>query len=374
MSEVEHVVVIGGGVAGAATAYYLSAAGARVTIVEREGIGNQASAWSAGGLNPLQGIERPILPFAMESFRLHLALWPELERLTGHPLGARRISMAYVAPTEADASELLELRDEFEDARSDGFSAQWLEAAEFLPLEPRISPRIAGALLTYGNAVLDSHRLTVLLAEAAQKQGATVQEGEVTGITLVDNRVTGVEVDGTVVPCDTAVVALGPWTGVAEKWLGVPLPINPLKGEILRMTQAGSPLRSDVVAPGISLFGREDGQIWLASTKQHAGFDREPSEWGYRTLYDAAVALMPAIAEASLLQHTACLRPITPDDLPLLGKVPGREGAYVGSGGGPKGILLAPGMGKALADLILTGQTSLSIKACDPARFVPART
>ena len=67
MSEVEHVVVIGGGVAGAATAYYLSAAGVRVTIVEREGIGSQASAWSAGGLNPLQGIERPLLPFAMES-------------------------------------------------------------------------------------------------------------------------------------------------------------------------------------------------------------------------------------------------------------------------------------------------------------------
>ena len=135
------------------------------------------------------------------------------------------------------------------------------------------------------------------------------------------------------------------------------------------MTQPGSPLKCDVVAPGISLFGREDGQIWLASTKQHAGFDKEPSEWGYHTLYDAAVALMPSIAEASLLQHTACLRPITPDDLPILGKVPGREGAYVGSGGGPKGILLAPGMGKALADLIMTGQTSLSIKACDPARF-----
>jgi glycine oxidase len=374
MSEVEHVVVIGGGVAGAATAYYLSAAGARVTVVEREGIGNQASAWSAGGLNPLQGIERPILPFAMESFRLHLALWPELERLTGQALGARRISMAYVAPTEADASELLELRDEFEDARSDGFSAQWLEAAEFLTLEPRVSPRIAGALLTYGNAVLDSHRLTVLLAEAAQKQGAAVQEGEVTGIKVVDGRVTGVEVDGTVVPCDTAVVALGPWTGAAETWLGVPLPISPLKGEILRMTHSGSPLKADVVAPGISLFGREDGQIWLASTKQHAGFDREPSEWGYHTLYDAAVALMPSIAEASLLQHTACLRPITPDELPILGKVPGREGAYVGSGGGPKGILLAPGMGKALADLILTGQTSLSIKACSPDRFVPVKS
>jgi glycine oxidase len=162
---------------------------------------------------------------------------------------------------------------------------------------------------------------------------------------------------------------MGPWTGAAEGWLGVPLPVEPLKGEILRMTQSGPPLKSDVVAPGISLFGREDGQIWLASTQQRLGFDTEPSEWAYRTLFDAAVKLMPSIAEASLLQQTVCLRPVTPDDLPMVGKVPGVEGAYVGTGGGTKGILLAPATGRALADLLLTGQTSIPIKACDPARF-----
>jgi glycine oxidase len=369
MSEVGHVVVIGGGVAGAATAYYLSAAGVRVTIVEREGIGNQASGWSAGGLNPCQGIPAPISDFAMESFRLHLALWPELERITGQTLGARRISMAYVAPDDAAISELLEMRDVFEDARADGFSGQWLETAEFLDLEPRVAPHIAGALLTYGNAILDSHRLTVLLAEAAQRQGATLLDGAVTGIAQSNGRVTGIEVNDETVACDAAVVTLGPWTGVAEGWLGVPLPVEPLKGEILRMTQSGSPLKSDIVAPGISLFGREGGQIWLASTQQRVGFDREPSEWAYRTLYDAAVHLMPSIAEASLLQQTVCLRPVTPDDLPLVGKVPGREGAYVATGGGTKGILLAPAMGRALADLVLTGQTALSVGACDPARF-----
>jgi glycine oxidase len=369
MSEVEHVVVIGGGVAGAATAYYLSAAGTRVTIVERDGIGNQASGWSAGGLNPCQGIPAPISAFAMESFRLHLALWPELERVTGQSLGARRISMAYVAPDDTAISELLEMRDVFEDARDDGFSGQWLEAAEFLALEPRIAPHVAGALLTYGNAILDSHRLTVLLAEAAQRQGAALVDGAVTGIAQAGGRVTGVEVNDEILACDAAVVTLGPWSGAAEGWLGVPLPVEPLKGEILRMTQSGPPLKSDIVAPGISLFGREEGQIWLASTQQRVGFNREPSEWAYRTLYDAAVHLMPSIAEASLLQQTVCLRPVTPDDLPMVGKVPGREGAYVATGGGTKGILLAPAMGRTLADLVLTGQTALPVGACDPARF-----
>ena len=72
--EARHVVVIGGGAAGCATAYYLSKAGARVTIIEREGVGNGASGWSAGGLNPLQGIADPILDLAMQSYRLHLEL------------------------------------------------------------------------------------------------------------------------------------------------------------------------------------------------------------------------------------------------------------------------------------------------------------
>ena len=93
-----HVVVIGAGAAGCATAYYLSAAGVRVTLVESEGVGIRASGWSAGGINPLHGIPAPIAALAMESYRLHLALWPQLERLTGRALEARHITMAMVAP------------------------------------------------------------------------------------------------------------------------------------------------------------------------------------------------------------------------------------------------------------------------------------
>src|SRR4051812_19085561 len=110
MSDVGHVVIVGGGVAGCAAAYYLSVAGVRVTIVEREGIASQASGWSVGGLNPLQGIPEPISALAMESYRLHLALWPELERLTGRALDARLISMAFVAPDEAAIPPLLDMR------------------------------------------------------------------------------------------------------------------------------------------------------------------------------------------------------------------------------------------------------------------------
>lgn len=367
MSEVEHVVVIGGGVAGCATAYYLSAAGVRVTIVEREGVGTQASGWSAGGLNPLQGIPEPIAALAMESYRLHLALAPDLKRLTGRDLNTRLISMALVAPDESAVPSLAELRDVFEAV--DGFSARWLTREDLLALEPRVTPRVAGALLTHGNGVLDSYDLTVMLAEAAQRQGATLRSGTVTGVRHEGRRATGVLTEDAVIACDAVVVALGPWTQAAEAWLDVSLPIEPLKGEILRMALPEPPLACDLVAPSVSLYSRPGGQVWIGSTQERRGFDKEPSESAYRTLYDPAVSLMPAMAEAALVKQTVCLRPLSLDDLPIVGQVSGRDGVYVATGGGMKGILLAPGMGRAVADLILTGSTEVSIGACGPERF-----
>ena len=145
-------------------------------------------------------------------------------------------------------------------------------------------------------------------------------------------------------------------TGQAEPWLGFPLPVDPLKGEILRMSMPGRPLGFDVVAPGISLFARPDGQVWLASTQERRGFDKEPSESAYRHLFGNATALDTAIKDATLLQQTVCLRPVTPDDLPIVGAVPGCAGAYVATGGGTKGILLASAMGKAMAELHHPGQ------------------
>ena len=78
---------------------------------------------------------------------------------------------------------------------------------------------------------------------------------------------------------------------------------------------------------------------------------------------------MPSLAGATLERQTACLRPVTPDGLPLIGPVPGWDNAYVATGGGPKGVLLAPAMGRAVADLILAGRTDLSIGPASPARF-----
>src|SRR3954454_13809662 len=276
MPEVGHVVVIGGGAAGCATAYYLSADGARVTIVEREGVGSQASGWSPGGLTPLQGMPEPIAALALESHRLHLDLWPELDRLTGRALGGRIISMAHLALDEAMIPALQDVQRCFEAA--EGSSAEWLGPAAFRTLEPRITADIAGAVMTRGNGVVDSYLFTATLSEAAQRLGATLAEGTVTGIQHADRRVSGVVLEDRVIACDAVVVAMGPWSQAVEAWLDVPLPIVPLKGEIVRLALGGPPLPFDIVTSDVSLFSRGDDQVWLASPHELRGFDREPSQ------------------------------------------------------------------------------------------------
>ena len=111
------------------------------------------------------------------------------------------------------------------------------------------------------------------------------------------------------ISCDTVVLAMGPWSTDAEAWLGVKVPVEPLRGEILRTELPGQePLAHDLSGPGVSLHSRR-GLVWIGTTEESRGFDVEPSEATRRSLMESAAKLMPAMAEARLVKHTVCLRP-----------------------------------------------------------------
>ena len=82
-----------------------------------------------------------------------------------------------------------------------------------------------------------------------------------------------------------------------------------------------------------------------------------------------AIRLMPAMADAEIVLHTACLRPLSPDWMPIVGGAPGWDNAYLATGAGKKGILLSPGLGKAVADLIAEGSTDLPVDEFTVDRF-----
>ena len=364
------IAIIGGGAAGCAAAYWLSRAGARCVLIEREGIAAYASGYSAGGLNPLEGAGIPgaLAPLAIQSFRMHKEIWDDLAERSGLDFEPKIISSVRVALSEDDLDEMRASHEIFS-AAGEGFSAEWLDTAQLRELEPRITPNAIRALDARGNAILSSLRYTRALAAAARTLGCEVVSAEVTRIAYAQDRVEGIVTRDATIPCAAAVFATGPWAADVERWLGVPVPIAPWKGEIVRTLAPGGPLSADFHGADVSLDHREGGQIWVGATEEKRGFDLSPSQAAFDRLMSGAARLMPEMADAEIVRQTACLRPLSPDGMPIIGAAPGWRNAYLATGAGKKGILLSPAMGKAIADLITDRHTDMPIAGFAPERF-----
>jgi glycine oxidase len=366
--DVKNVVVLGAGVVGCAAAYYLTRDGANVTIIEREAVGSGASGFAVGLLNPLMGsgIPGPMAPLAEQTFQMHKTLWPEIEQASGVDLQTREMPHLQLCFTD----------DEVHQARQDmarwdateGFSAEWLDPGQVHELEPRISSLVAGAVLLRHIWVLDSYRLTLALLQSAEALGATLVHGEASGIESDGGRVTGVRVQGKTLDCDAVVIALGPWSGQRLSGMEHALPVSPLKGQILHLETPTEPFRYHLAGPG-QIVHKADGLVWIASTEEEAGFDVSLTQAARDTLMARAVKMVPSLADLKLVRQTACIRPITPDRQPIVGNVPNMSGAYLATGAEKKGILFGPLMGRAVADLVMSGETKLPIEPLSPERF-----
>ena len=203
---------------------------------------------------------------------------------------------------------------------------------------------------------------------AACQRGASIVADRAVGIAWSGNRAVSVRTAGGEVACHTVVIATGPWSGAVEEWTGLHVPVTPLKGQIVRLEGLIPPLEYHVAGPG-AVVQKADGKLWVAATEEEAGFDLSTTANARRSLLDRAAQVLPAVRQARVLEQTACLRPRTPDGLPILGKVPERGNVYLATGGGKKGVLLAPAMGVVLADLIVRAETRLPIGDFAPGRF-----
>ncbi|MDA1188862.1 MAG: FAD-dependent oxidoreductase, partial [Chloroflexi bacterium] len=205
------VVVLGGGVVGCATAYYLAREGAAVVVVEREGVGSQASGFAAGGLFPLQGygVPGPLSEFAMHAFKMHQELSKPLQEESGVDFQYRMPLRMQLAFGESDIPTLEESARLFKDAS--GFSSRWLDADEVRRIEPRIAPNVVRGIELKGSAAVDSHLFANALMRAAEKHGARVVSGEVTGVKADGEKITAAIVDGQPIAAAQFVVTTGPW-------------------------------------------------------------------------------------------------------------------------------------------------------------------
>jgi glycine oxidase len=343
------VLVVGGGIVGAAVARALAADGYTVEIVDsgREpGIATQAS---AGMLAPLaeSDPEEPLLGLAVRGRDLYRHLAPVLEEETGVSLGLWLDGVLKVAFTEEEESAG---KGAVAWQRQRGLGTEWLTAGELRDRCPGINPEARGAALAPEDGAIEPlAALEALLVSAAQR-GARIIRGErVTGLDVTDRQVSGVRTDAGVRPAGAVVVAAGAWSGRLEH-LPRPLSVEPVRGQMLAY---GWPADEPpaIVYTGRGYVLRRGAEAIVGSTMEHAGFSAAVTPEGRERVAHVAARVYPALAGATPHRAWAGLRPGTPDGRPVIGADPDVPNLWYATGHGRNGILLAAVTGELIAFL-----------------------
>ena len=357
------VVICGAGVIGACTAYFLSRRGIEVVVVDRAAVAAAASG-KAGGFLALDWCAGSALDaLARRSFGLHATLSTEIAGDWGY----RRMT--------AYSGSVASGRDARRHAPA---GLDWL--SDGVIIESRL-----GTIET--TAIVHPHAFTTAMMNAAQGHGAELRLGRITGIVrrAAGSRVGGVEVDGGIIEADAVVIAMGPWSVISANWLAMPAVFGQRSPSVVYDTGTDVPAEALFLdyhdetgaAVTVEVFPRANGNTLVTAFSGQAPLPLDPAAVAPQTgeidrLQVICERLSPTFRAERIIARQACYRPVTEDGLPLIGKVPQIEGAFVATGHNVWGILNAPATGEALAELIADGVArSTDLAAFDPIRLPP---
>ena len=348
-------VVVGGGVIGLLTARELAMAGCEVRVFEQGALGREAS-WAAGGiLSPLHPWRYPdaVTALAQASMAAYPALSEGLARTTG------------IDP-EWTPSGLMRLGDdEIPEAR------RWAERFG-VPLEPRELAAVCPGHGLGGQglwmpsvAQVRSPRLMRALGAELRRLSVTIYEqATVEGLTRQGERLTGLMVNGEAVAASRVVLCAGAWSGPLLGRYGLPLPVRPMRGQMIVIQTPPGFLKPMILQGARYLVPRRDGAILVGSTMENAGFAKETTAAARDDLVAAAHAILPELAAYPVTHQWAGLRPSSPHGVPYIGEHPEIRGLVVNTGHFRNGIVLAPASARLGADLALGRDSPL-----DPAPY-----
>jgi glycine/D-amino acid oxidase-like deaminating enzyme len=408
------VVVVGGGIVGASTAYALARRGVAVALCEKGRIAGEQSGRAWGWVRK-QGRDPRELPMMIESARIWLGLNAELGEETGY----RTTGNITMCLTEG---ELAQRAGFLEHARAHQLDTQLLNAEEMERLMPGATMRFKGALFTASDGQAEPQMAAPAIARGARRRGAViVTTCAVRGVEMAGGRVSAAVTEKGRVACEAVVLAGGAWSRLFCGNLGLDLPQLKVRSTVLRThPMAEQPTRIAAVADRVAFRTRLDGGYLVANFQTTAELVPDSfrlarqflpalaTEWRYLRLRpgkrfveevvtprrwaldrespfervreldpapqprDNADAmrrltrLFPGFAQARIAQQWAGLIDATPDALPVISDVPGYSGFFVATGFSGHGFAIGPAAGRLMADLV-TGDPP--IVAPTPFRF-----
>jgi glycine oxidase ThiO len=343
-------IVIGGGVIGLSLARELRKQGASVLVVERGEPGREAS-FAAGGMLANCGDETPaaLQPLATASAEMYPEFAQELEDESGEKVDLRSDG-TLLFPSDHAGKQI---------------SGCLPLPASLAELEPAL--RASGRTPVFLKERSVCPRCLVHAAlQAARHRRVDVSSGSrVLSVDVVEGRVSGVTTEKTSYRTGMVVNCAGAWAGEIAL---TPIPTRPVKGQMVCFAMPSRNLLRHVVrSQEIYLIPRSDGRLLAGATVEEAGYDKRTVPETIQRLRRAAIAMLPALAEARVLDW-AGLRPGTPDNLPILGatSVPGY---FVATGHFRDGILLAPVTARAVARLMTSGKSEYELAPFSAERF-----
>jgi glycine/D-amino acid oxidase-like deaminating enzyme len=387
------VVVIGGGIVGTTCAYELARRGASVTLFEKDEIAAGASGRNLGYLDTSKD---PVLaPLSRRSLERYLEVTAESPVpffLDREPIGTLAVTL--------DEGEVADLRAWAAAAEAVGVRVERLGETELRELEPELAPDVLDAYLLEEGHRVDPAALTVAFAALASKNGADIRH-HLAARRLVERsgRVTGVVTDDGIIEADVVVLAAGPWSSAIARPIGLNLRVWGARGWLVhaaperplvrRWIQSGArrlldtDVRSEAEALVVSMraFGEgvqthdvapmvqpaPDGSI-VAGTSREPSLAADSYELSVaRTIASETSRLIPALSDAPVVATWSGVRPVSPDERPLIGRV--QDGLVVATGHGSEGVILGAGSAELTAAIVLEEPPPFDPSPFDPSRF-----
>lgn len=341
------IVICGAGAIGASVAWFLTRRGERPVIVDRARPAAAASGRAAGFLASDWGAGTPLDALSRASFDLHGEIARELgaERLGYRPMQA----LMTAAADEGDLERYRRLPN-----------PDWLDGNVVAHED------IGGAGTT---AQVNPLRFTSALIETAVERGAELVTGVVDGLAFEGpgGAVSGVSIDGAPHPAGVVVLALGPWTSQAQRWLALPQVFGTRSASIVLGAEVPAQavfsefVGRDRQRSTIEMYPRPGGLVYVAGHPEHGSLPDDPDEIAptdeaCEELHRVAGVHSSVLRDAEIVTRSACYRPLTVDGVPLIGPVAGAPGAYLATGHASWGILNAPATGRMVSEMILDGR------------------